>query len=127
MRAHGVPSFPDPLPSGGFPRGAGGAQSPAAQTARRACIHLLKAGSGGRHTPTSAELAAALAYARCMRAHGVPSFHDPVTSLPSRNVNVLAEGPIIFPLDPSIDPQAPEFRLADAACGQPRGGSPKGG
>jgi hypothetical protein len=42
-----------------------------------------------------------------VRVHGVPAFPDPATSLPSRSVNVIVEGPIIFLLDPTIDPQAP--------------------
>jgi hypothetical protein len=125
MRAHGVPGFPDPLPGGGFPRV--GAQSPASRTAQTACIHLLRAGSGVHRAPTSAELAAALRYARCMRAHGVPEFPDPVSSLTSRNVNVIVDGPILFPLSPSIDPGAPAFQRADGMCGQVRHGHPQGG
>jgi hypothetical protein len=125
MRTHGVPEFPDPLPGGGFPRV--GRQSPASRTAHRACIHLLKAGSGARHGPTRAELAAALNYARCMRAHGVPDFSDPVTSLASRNTNVIVDGLILFPLSPSTDPSAPAFQRADGICGQPRTGHPQGG
>jgi hypothetical protein len=127
MRANGVPGFPDPLPGGGFPRGLGGGQSPASETARKACIHLLKAGGASHPAPTGAQLAAALTYARCMRAHGVPNFPDPVTSLASRGVNVIVDGGILFPLSASIDPGAPAFQAADAACGQPRGGQSQGG
>jgi hypothetical protein len=63
-----------------------------------------------------------------MRAHGVPTFPDPATSLASGTANVIVDGPILFPLGSSIDPQAPAFQQADAACGgQPRGGHPQGG
>jgi hypothetical protein len=127
MRAHGVPDFPDPLRTGGFPRNPAGMQSPASRAAQKACIHLLKAGSGVRQAPTGAELAAAVRYSRCMRAHGVPTFPDPVTSLTSHNVNVIVQGPILFPLDPGIDPSAPAFQRANAACGQAPRGQPHGG
>jgi hypothetical protein len=63
-----------------------------------------------------------------MRAHGVPTFPDPVTSLANRTINVIEQGGILFPLGSSIDPQAPAFQQADAICGgQPRGGHPQGG
>lgn len=79
MRAHGLPSFPDPvaaplaggyafnLPTG-LPRSA---QFPAAEKACRS----LEAGSIG--TPTVAQQQAWLTWAACIRAHGVPSFPDP--------------------------------------------------
>jgi hypothetical protein len=127
MRAHGVPDFPDPLPGGGFPRSPGGSRSPASRTAVRGCVHFLKAGGGAQQAPTRAELTAALTYSRCMRAHGVSNFPDPVTRLASPRTNVIVDGPILFPLGPSIDPQAPAFQHADAVCGQPRGGHPQGG
>ena len=128
MRIHGVPDFPDPLPTGGFPRGSGGSQSPASRTALRACINLLRSGSGSRHGPAGAQLAAALKYARCMRAHGVPTFSDPVTSVARGSTNVIVDGGILFRLGTSIDPEAPAFQKADAACGgRPPGGHPQGG
>lgn len=127
MRAHGVSNFPDPLPTGGFPRGAAD-DSPAARAARRSCFHILRPGLGGRHAPSSSELAAAVRYARCVRAHGVPSFPDPVTSLANRNVNVIDDAGILFPVGSSIDIQSPAFQHAEEACGgQPGGGRPKGG
>jgi hypothetical protein len=128
MRAHGVPNFPDPSSGVGFQRGSGiDAQSPAFQTAQTGCIHILKAG-GSRPAPTAAERAALLTFARCMRAHRVPNFPDPVTSLASRNTNVLVQGGMMFPVGSTIDPQSPAFQQAAAACGQGRpSGQPKGG
>jgi hypothetical protein len=128
MRARGVPNFPDPSPGGGFQRGSGvDAQSPAFQTARAGCIHILKAG-GSRPAPTAAERAALLTFARCMRAHRVPSFPDPVTFLASRSTNVLVEGGMMFPIGSTVNPQSPAFERAAAACGQGRPvGQPKGG
>jgi hypothetical protein len=128
MRAHGVSDFPDPLPSGGFPRGSARSQSPASRVAQKTCVHLLRASNGSRQAPTSTELAAALRYARCMRAHGVPSFPDPVTSLPAGSDDVIVQGPILFPLGSAINTQAPTFERADGSCGgQPPAGHPQGG
>jgi hypothetical protein len=128
MRANGVPDFPDPLPRGGFPRGSAGTQSsPASQAAQKVCAHLLGGGVGSHGGPTSAQLAAAVGYARCMRAHGVPDFPDPATSQVPRGADVLVTGSIKFALPSTIDPQAPAFQQADAACGQAPGGRPQGG
>jgi hypothetical protein len=125
-RAHGVPNFPDPLPSGGFARGID-RQSPAFQTAQKGCIHILKAGAA-QQRPTAAQRAAAVTYARCMRAHGVPNFPDPVTSSPAPNTNAIVQGGLIFPLGSTIDPNSPAFKHADATCGHGSpSGPPKGG
>jgi hypothetical protein len=82
MRSHGVPTFPDPTTS---PRSLKMALNPAAQhspafaSALSECRHLLPAGGAPTQTPahTHAQVAAALAFARCIRAHGFPSFPDP--------------------------------------------------
>jgi hypothetical protein len=84
MRTHGVPSFPDPDPSGGFsilltPGGetrvngvsVGG---PAYQSAAEACRF---GGSGRNPAVPERERLALLAFARCMRHHGFPRWADP--------------------------------------------------
>jgi hypothetical protein len=84
MRSHGVRNWPDPNSSGVFAKrtpqqlGASGAQVEAAQ---RACSDLLPNGAlphGGQ--PTQDELRKmerdALAFARCMRSSGVPTWPD---------------------------------------------------
>jgi hypothetical protein len=85
MRTHGVPNIPDPTTS---PRefkislSPTTAQSPAFQSAETACHHLLP--GGGPHSQSvahsQAQIAAILAFARCMRSHGFPSFPDPTSS-----------------------------------------------
>ncbi len=81
VRAHGVPSFPDPSSPQQFKSiFAGNEQSPAFQSAAKVCQHLLPGGGTGAHgqAPTSrAHVAAELAFARCLRSHGFPSFPDP--------------------------------------------------
>ena len=114
MRAHGVPSFPDP----GASHSPGGAlkQAPAFRSAMQTCNKLQ---GGGAPTGTSvpeARRIAALAQAKCIRDHGVPNFPDP--TFPST-------GGEFIPPAPGFDPQAPAYRHAAAACGVT--GTPHGG
>jgi hypothetical protein len=121
MRAHGVSGFPDPRagPNGGvgFPGGlmVTGSDSmvvmgipfsgPALLQAEKACKEYLP--PGGASPQVSAEQRRqALAFARCMRSHGVPSFPDPTFSGGQK------AGP-----PAGINPQAPAFRSAARACG----------
>jgi hypothetical protein len=84
IRSHGVPNFPDPSSprdfKGSFSSSA--AKTPAFQSARTACRHLLP-GNGQPSQPPArspAQIAAELAFARCLRGHGFPSFPDPTSS-----------------------------------------------
>jgi hypothetical protein len=57
---------------------------------------------------SASQQAAALAFARCMRSHGVPNFPDPTfTATPSGGPSQQ-----VLP-----NPQAPAFKAAAAACG----------
>jgi hypothetical protein len=115
MRTNGVPDWPDPDPSGAFPKsqlehlGVADAQL---QTGEAACAHLLPNGGGG---PTQQQLqqgtAQALAFARCMRSHGVPGFPDPDQT-----------GRIPDPASGGLDQGAPLFQAANDACGSDRPG-----
>src|SRR5262249_20969191 len=79
MRAHGLPSFPDPDSSGRveIPAGAGIDKNSAVfRTAAQACGSLAPAGATSPQQ--QAELQRQLlAFASCMRSHGVPAFPDP--------------------------------------------------
>ena len=85
MRSHGVPAFPDPTTS---PRdfkqalNPTAAHSPAFEPAYNACAHLLPRGGQPNQSParSQAQIAAALAFARCIRSHGFPRFPDPTSS-----------------------------------------------
>jgi hypothetical protein len=81
MRANGVNDFPDPNASGQFPS-YGISVSKAAWTAAvAACKSVQPPGSLNAHlTPT--QFSAALKFAQCVRAHGVPDFPDPVNGQP---------------------------------------------
>jgi hypothetical protein len=88
VRAHGVPSFPDPDSSGAIPKET--AQQLAVsdatyQAATQACQHLLP--SGGNRRRTQADIQrwwrGMLSFARCMRSHSVSDWPDP-TPYPQR-------------------------------------------
>jgi hypothetical protein len=132
IRKHGVPDFPDPT------FGAGGAQvnldmpaamgsSPAFALAQKECAKrgLELAGYAAQSVkPTAAEMAQWLGVARCMRAHGVPNFPDPTTSLPPDPASYPARYSAAFDMNgvdwavpKSIDLQAPAVKHAATACG----------
>jgi hypothetical protein len=83
-------------------------------------VALVTAACGGSST-TSAGLpslqtitAQALAYAKCMRSHGVPNFPDPTVQDTARSkgvgFNLAASGP------GAIDTSSPVYRSANKAC-----------
>jgi hypothetical protein len=85
MRSHGVSGFPDPSTRAfkfALTPSSGNARSPAFRSAETACQHLLP--DGGPPTESAAQrqarIAAALAFARCLRGHGFPNFPDPTSS-----------------------------------------------
>ena len=112
MRANGTPNFPDPGSNGRLPN----PFLPAFRTAEKACAKLQPVGLhlGGPAAPTAAELRAALTFTRCMRAHGLSHFPDPLASYGPGLT--LGRGEY-FPLDSSTEVQSPAFRQAAKACG----------
>jgi hypothetical protein len=120
MRANGVPSFSDPSGGGGgvqIPNSVD-VNSPAFQHAQKKCGGLIP-GPGGRAQATAQQKATMLALSRCMRAHGVSGFPDPVSSPPASPVGMaLAFGrPGAFIVVPqTLQPQSPVFRTAAKAC-----------
>lgn len=87
MRSHGVPAFPDPTSSPhdfkfALSPSSGNASSPAFRSAVSRCGHLLPNGSPASESPArrQAQIAAGLAFARCLREHGFPNFPDPTSS-----------------------------------------------
>jgi hypothetical protein len=82
VRSHGVPDFPDPASSGRFDKttlSQLAARNSQYQTATRTCAHLLPSGAGSTNSEAVVrqEWNGMLNFARCMRAHGVPSWPDP--------------------------------------------------
>jgi hypothetical protein len=117
MRRNGVPRFPDPVTEGRGMRislGPGSGidpNSPTYKNAERTCRRLLP--NGGVPTPQEQArlLSAALAYARCMRQHGVPEFPDPKVSGNGLEWGEL--GPRT-----GADPRSPQFEAAVATCNE---------
>lgn len=117
MRAHGVPNFPDP-PAGGPPviPNSINTNAPAFHAAQRACNGLLPAGGSGARQSSSERLAM-VAIARCLRAHGLPSFPDPTATPPSVGarcaMQALGRDGLFLVIS---DRDAPAFKHAAAAC-----------
>lgn len=119
MRSHGVANFPDPTQSSG---GAGFSisatpgsstltvdgttfEGPAFESAVKAC----KLFGGGTAPPpiTASQKRAAVAFAECIRKHGVPNFPDPTFP---------AGGGIEQTSGSSINRNSPAFQRAVAIC-----------
>lgn len=117
LRSHGLPNIPDPGSHGGGSLfGAGiNPQSPAFQSAVRAC-QKLQPGGNGPPTMSEARRLAALKFASCVRKHGLPDFPDPVASATGNTPTLVIHG-LEFTLGPGLDPRSPVFRQAAAACG----------
>jgi hypothetical protein len=118
MRSHGVPGFPDPTPGtngqgGGFQiRSSPGSgldpNSAAFKEAQQACHTLLP--NGGVAQPlTAAQEQAFLAWAACMRTHGVPDFPDP--QFGSGGTVRIGVG-----AGKGFDPSSSQFAAAQQAC-----------
>jgi hypothetical protein len=118
MRSHGVATFPDPTTS---PRAFKHALDPSIKraptfiSAVNACRHLLPEGSPPSASPahSQAQVAAMLAFARCIRGHGFPRFPDPTSTGEVTHQMIAAAG---------IDLHQPAVvRAADACIGVTHG------
>jgi hypothetical protein len=133
MRSHGVPRFPDPDGRGNYPAADPrhlGVSSTRYQAAGEACQHLLPTGASlqqqtnrclwfGDCPPALVQQLMTMEreYARCLRAHAVPNWPDPV----------LNKGRPAFDLsNAGIDPDttnSSRFMSADRTCRRQAGGS----
>jgi hypothetical protein len=116
MRSHGVPSFPDPTPTGTIVMTASSGinpQSPAFQAAKQACKTVQAAMQAVnpflRRQFTEAQKLANVKYARCMRAHSVTDYPDPTYSTHNGQE-------IETPLPGDINQDSPTFTAAEKAC-----------
>jgi hypothetical protein len=109
MRSHGVPTFPDPGSDGSVHAAGIDKGSPIFQAAYRSCRALDPGAQLGEQTRTQLQrqLPQLLAFAACMRAHGVPAFPDP---------EITSDGHTIEFANPGIDTNSPTFTAAAAAC-----------
>jgi hypothetical protein len=106
IRSHGVPRFPDPSSPRAFKLSmspdSAVARSPRFQSATTACEHLLPGGGPPRQSAAQshAQIAAALAFARCMRSHSLPNFPDPTSSGELTHEMLATAG--IYPRQPAV-------------------------
>ncbi len=117
VRRHGVPDFPNPQivnkPGAhgirqAVPEGVG--ESPQFKVAQSACRGILPAPENGGAANAAEEHSHAqtmLAFARCLRSHGVPDFPDPTAQGQLSPSTIRAAG---------VDLQAPAFLTAAKAC-----------
>ncbi|MGP0049818.1 MAG: hypothetical protein ACLPZR_13340 [Solirubrobacteraceae bacterium] len=82
VRSHGVPNVPDPGSRGW--KNVLGSQAPAVLAAESTCRRLvpgvMPSSPNQTQTHTPSQIAAMLAFARCIRSHGFPNFPDPTSS-----------------------------------------------
>jgi hypothetical protein len=98
MQTHGVPNFPSAAEPHAFKNALNpsspGAQSHAFESAFTTCRHLLPNGgvppAASQRSP--AQIAAFLAFARCIRSHGFPTFPDPSSTGELNHQMVAAAG-----------------------------------
>ncbi|MGH3431166.1 MAG: hypothetical protein ACRDQZ_26960 [Mycobacteriales bacterium] len=105
MRSHGLSQFPDPDSSGTIPKvslqqlGVGSSQLQGAQTV---CGYLLQ--------PTTSQVAQTLsgmvAFAHCMRSHGVHAWPDPTTD----------GGQPVFDLHERVNPDSHQMDVVSGKC-----------
>jgi hypothetical protein len=124
MRAHGLANFPDPSAGGGIQINSSSGldpQSPAFQSAQKACSNLLPGGGPGRAQVSASRKAAMVKLAQCMRKHGLSAFPDPTATPPSPGPGggIAFGGPGSFIAVPQSLIQSPAFNAAAAACGFP--------
>ena len=107
IRSHGVSDFPDPSNRGQLTIPRDDRNTPAFESARKACQSLMPGGAGGSQQKSDMSRAQELQLAQCMRSHGVPNFPDPNAS-GGLSLN-------------GINPNSPAVKAALQKC-QPAGG-----
>lgn len=119
MRAHGVTSFPDPDSQGRIRITSGVTKdgqrtgvdpnSPTFQKAQQACKKYQPKGGNPDPKAQAAAIKQMLAFASCMRSHGITKFPDPQVSSGGGVRQTI--GP-----DSGIDPASPTFQAAQKTC-----------
>ena len=133
MRAHGVSNFPDPSAGGGFNVHTAGIDmsSPAARAARTACESLLPTKTVPYQAPTPAAYRRLVAWAQCMRRHGVAGMPDPKPNPPPGPGSggsqlyrtIMGDGGYWVGIPDSVNAHSSSFMHLATDCGEnPLGG-----
>jgi hypothetical protein len=127
MRAHGVTHFRDPSADGSFDTHIAGLDlsAPTSQAAERACLSLLPSKHSPTQQPTAKDYATLLAWAKCMRQHGVSGLPDPKPDPPpgpsssatSRFGTVMGDGGYWVGIPYNDDAHSPTFIRLSTRCG----------
>jgi hypothetical protein len=110
MRSHGVPSFPDPDATGTLTITVSPSLNPSSplfQKAEADCQHLVPAGKRLSAARQQQAKQRALAFAACMRSHGVPKYPDPTFSNGGISQGINRR---------DVDPSSPSFQAAQKTC-----------
>jgi hypothetical protein len=106
MRSHGVPSFPDANTEGSIDAAGIDETSPAFRAAYHSCGGRLQGRRRPVHGQSTPELQRQLlAFAKCLRSHGVRKFPDPIFHPDGRVETGVPQ-----------DPNSPSFIAAASAC-----------
>jgi hypothetical protein len=111
MRSHGVPNYPDPNSQGVITITVSSALNPSSplfQKAQGDCQKLLPAGkplSPSRQQQIKTRM---LAFAACMRSHGLPHYPDPTFGSGGMVSQSISRS--------EADPNSPVFQAAQKAC-----------
>ena len=117
MRANGVPNFPDPNGQGVIQGSGIDPNSAAFQKAQQTCAKDLGGGAGTRSPAQIAQAeAAALAFSKCMRSHGVPDFPDPQFGS-GGGISIRISAHAGAGGNNGLDPNSPIFQKAQRTCG----------
>lgn len=112
MHAHGVPGFPDPSPDGEIDKVKITAlgDGPKLEAASTTCQHLMPTsglGPAQNGPPPQKRFADEMAFARCIRSHGLAAFPDPTRGGQLTRAMIAGAG---------IDVHQPAVRQAADAC-----------
>jgi hypothetical protein len=111
MRSHGVPNFPDPDSHGTITITVSTSLNPSSPLFQRAesdCQHLLPPGKTLSQAQQQKMKERALAFAACMRSHGVTKYPDPTFSSGGVSQGLSRKD--------GIDPNSPIFQAAQKTC-----------
>jgi hypothetical protein len=112
MRSHGVPNYPDPNAQGVITIDSSmgiDPSSPLFQKAHADCQKLLPAGKAPSPAQQQQQEKRALAFAACMRSHGVPHYPDPTFGSGGMISQKISRSS-------GVDPSSPIFQTAQKAC-----------
>jgi hypothetical protein len=128
MRSHGISRFPDPSAGGSLDTHVPGLvlSSPAAETAETACRRLLPQKQPTDQQPTAKSYARLLAWAKCMRRHGISGLPDPKPDpLPAPGsarsgdfATVMGDGGYWVGIPIDDDAHSPAFMRVSTTCGE---------